>query len=49
MSCRESMVGENRYFSFRVITPEQNPERESNFLSKRCPVCIRYMQGFVRT
>jgi len=26
------MVGENRYFSFRIITPEQNPEREREFL-----------------
>jgi len=43
------MGGVNRYFSFRIIAPEQNPERERSFLSKRYPVCIRYMQGFVRT
>jgi len=31
-SCRESMVGVNRYFSFIIIAPEQNPEREKKFL-----------------
>ncbi|CAG9703436.1 hypothetical protein CNEO4_130002 [Clostridium neonatale] len=24
------MAGENRYFNFIIITPEQNPEREFN-------------------
>lgn len=45
-SYRESMEGENGYFYWRIITPEQYPE-SNIFASRRLPVCTVKSRGLI--